>query len=86
MEVWEIVGIEMNAKFKGDDGQMVPGMRLHLIGDAEPGSGLTGKQVRNQFISNAAAMKHGITVKVGDIVTFHFNRFGNIHKVEVQPC
>lgn len=84
MEVWEIVGIETNARFKGDDGQLVPGMRLHLIGDADPESGFVGQQVRNQFISNAAAAKHGISVTVGDVITFHFNRFGNISKVEVQ--
>ena len=52
MEIWEIVGIEMNAKFKGDTGEMVPGIRLHLVGDCDLGSGITGKQVRNQFISN----------------------------------
>ena len=29
MEVWEIVGIEQNAKFKGDNGELVAGIRLH---------------------------------------------------------
>lgn len=84
MEIWEIVGIEFNAKFKGDDGQIVPGMRLHLMGDAELGSGVTGKQVRNQFISNQAAQKHQLNPEVGKVIKFEFNRFGNIHRVEVS--
>lgn len=83
MEVWEIVGIEHNAKFKGDDGMIVPGIRLHLVGEPEPGSGITGKQVRNQFISQHAVAKHGIVPEIGKTITFMFNRFGNICKVEV---
>lgn len=83
MEVWEIVGIELNAKFKGDDGAIVPGIRLHLAGDPEPGSALTGKQVRNQFISQQALTKHQINPEIGKTITFWFNRFGNICKVEV---
>ena len=84
MEVWEIVGIELNAKFKGDDGQIVPGIRLHLAGDPEPGAGITGRQVRNQFISNQAVSKHNIKPEIGKMITFMFNRFGNICKVEVS--
>lgn len=83
MEVWEIVGIEFNAKFKGDDGQIVPGIRLHLASDPEPGSGVTGRQVRNQFISNHAVSKHDLKPEIGKTITFMFNRFGNISKVEV---
>lgn len=84
MEVWQIVGVELNARFKGDDGTVVSGVRLHLSGDPEPGSDVTGQQVRNQFISNQAMSKHQIQVKVGDTIVFHFNRFGNICKVEVS--
>lgn len=84
MEVWEIVGIEHNAKFKGDDGLIVPGIRLHLAGDPEPGSGIQGKQVRNQFISQQAVAKHQINPEIGKTITFMFNRFGNICKVEVN--
>ena len=84
MEIWEIVGIEFNAKFKGDDGQVVPGIRLQLVGDPEPGSGITGKQVRNQFISNQAVQKHQLVPVVGKSITFEFNRFGNMHRVEVS--
>ena len=83
MEIWEIIGIEMNASFKGDSGQLVPGIRLHLIADAEPGAGIDGKRCRNQFISNQAVQKHGIVVKPGNIIKFEFNRFGNICRVEV---
>lgn len=83
METWEIVGIEMNAKFKGDNGDIVPGIRLHLIGDADLGSGITGKQVRNQFISNNALQKHQIKCEPGNTIKFEFNRFGNICHVEV---
>lgn len=83
MEVWEIVGIEFNAKFKGDDGAIVPGIRLHLAGDPEPGAGITGRQVRNQFISNQAVSKHNIKPEIGKTITFMFNRFGNICSVEV---
>lgn len=83
METWKILGIEMNAQFKGNDGTMVPGIRLHLARDAELGSGLTGQEVRNQFISNQAVQKHSIRAQVGQIITFQFNRFGNIDKVEV---
>lgn len=78
MEIWEIVGIEFNAKFKGDDGSVVAGIRLHLAGDPEPGSGVTGRQVRNQFISNNAMAKHDLKPEVGKTITFEFNRFGNI--------
>ena len=84
MEVWEIVGIEFNAKFKGDDGAIVPGIRLHLAGDPEPGAGITGRQVRNQFISNQAVSKHNIKPEIGKTITFTFNRFGNICSVEVS--
>ena len=83
MEVWKIVGIESNAKFKGDNGDPVQGIRLHLVRDAELGSGLTGQEVRNQFISNAAVQKHQIAAEVGCTITFEFNRFGNICHVEV---
>lgn len=84
MEVWEIVGIEFNARFKGDDGQVVSGIRLHLAGDPEPGMNVTGKIVRNQFISDQSVSKHQINAEVGKSITFHFNRFGNICKVEVS--
>lgn len=84
MEVWEIVGIEFNARFKGDDGQVVGGIRLHLAGDPEPGSNVTGKVVRNQFISDQSVSKHQIKAEVGNTITFYFNRFGNICKVEVS--
>lgn len=84
MEIWEIVGIEFNAKFKGDDGAIVSGTRLHLVGDPEPGTGFNGKQVRNQFISSQALAKHGINPEIGKTITFTFNRYGNICKVEVS--
>lgn len=84
MEIWEIVGIEENAKFKGDDGSIVAGIRLHLVGDCELGSGITGKQVRNQFISNQAVQKHQIRCEPGNMIKFEFNRFGNICRVEVS--
>lgn len=83
MEVWKILGIEQNANFKGTDGSVVQGIRLHLARDAELGSGLTGQEVRNQFISNQAVQKHQIKAEVGCMITFEFNRFGNICKVEV---
>ena len=83
MEVWEIVGIEKNAKFKADDGTVVSGVRLHLSGDPEAGSDLTGKQVRNQFISNNALKKFDLVPAVGQTIIFHFNRYGNISNVEV---
>lgn len=83
MEVWKILGIESNANFKGNDGSVVAGIRLHLARDAELGSGLTGQEVRNQFISNQAVQKHQIKAEVGKMITFEFNRFGNICKVEV---
>lgn len=84
MEIWEIIGIEFNAKFKGDDGVLVPGIRLHLVGDPEPGSGVTGRQVRNQFISNNAIQKHNLKAEIGKTITFMFNRFGNICSAEVS--
>ena len=84
MEIWQIVGIEFNSKFKGDDGSLVSGIRLHLIGEPEPGTGVTGKQVRNQFISNQSVTKHDIKPEIGKTITFEFNRFGNICKVEVS--
>lgn len=84
MEIWEIVGIELNAKFKGDDNVIVPGIRLHLAGDPELGSGISGRQVRNQFISNNALSKHNISPEVGKTITFMFNRFGNICSAEVS--
>lgn len=83
METWKILGIEANAQFKGNDGAVVSGIRLHLARDAELGSGLVGQEVRNQFISNNAVQKHQIRASVGQIITFQFNRFGNIDKVEV---
>ena len=83
LEVWKILGIESSAKFKGDNGEYVPGIRLHLARDAELGSGLTGQEVRNQFISNQAVQKYQIRAEVGKMITFEFNRFGNICKVEV---
>lgn len=84
MEVWEIVGIEFNARFKGDDGSVVAGTRLHLVGDPEPGTNITGKIVRNQFISDQSAAKYQLRFEVGKMITFHFNRFGNICKAEVS--
>ena len=84
MEIWEIVGIEFNAKFKGDDGSVVAGIRLHLAGDPELGSGVTGRQVRNQFISNNAMTKHDLKPEVGKTITFEFNRFGNICAAKVS--
>lgn len=84
MEVWEIVGIEFNARFKGDDGSVVAGIRLHLAGDPDPGTNITGKQVRNQFISDQAVAKHQIKPEIGKTIVFQFNRFGNICKVEVS--
>lgn len=84
MEVWEIIGIEFNAKFKGDDGSSVAGIRLHLAGEPESGANITGKIVRNQFISDQAVAKHQIKVEIGKTIIFHFNRFGNICKVEVS--
>lgn len=83
MEIWQIVGIEFNAKFKGDDGAIVPGIRLHLVGEFDAASGFSGQQVRNQFISQQALSKHGINPELGKTITFMFNRFGNICKVEV---
>lgn len=84
MEIWEIVGIEFNAKFKGDDGSIVSGIRLHLAGDPDPESEIQGRQVRNQFISNTAVSKHQIKPQIGKMITFMFNRFGNICKVEIS--
>lgn len=84
MEVWEIVGVEFNSRFKGDDGSTVAGIRLHLAGDPEPGANITGRIVRNQFISDQAVAKHQIKPEIGKMITFHFNRFGNICKVEVS--
>lgn len=84
MEIWEIVGIEYNAKFKGDDGAIVTGIRLHLAGDPDPDSEIQGRQVRNQFISNASVSKHHIAPQIGKMITFTFNRFGNICKVEIS--
>ena len=84
MEIWEVVGIEQNAKFKGDNGELVAGIRLHLVGDCEIGSGVIGKQVRNQFISNQAVQKHQIQVQPGNTIKFEFNRYGNICRVEVS--
>ena len=84
MEIWEVVGIEQNAKFKGDNGELVAGIRLHLVGDPDPDAGVTGKQVRNQFISNNAVNKHQIRVQPGNVIKFEFNRFGNICRVEVS--
>ena len=84
MEIWEVVGIEQNAKFKGDNGELVAGIRLHLLGECEPGAGVIGKQVRNQFISNQAVQKHQIKVQPGNIIKFEFNRYGNICRVEVS--
>lgn len=84
MEIWEIVGIEFNVKFKGDDGSVVAGVRLHLAGDPEPGSNVTGRHVRNQFISNNAMAKHDLKPEVGKMITFEFNRFGNICSAKVS--
>lgn len=84
MEIWEIVGIETNAKFKGDNGEMVPGIRLHLVGDCDLGSGITGKQVRVQFISNQTVQKYQINCHPGNMIKFEFNRFGNFCGVEVS--
>lgn len=84
MEIWEIVGIEFNAKFKGDDGSVVSGVRLHLAGDPEAGSGVTGRVVRNQFISNNAMSKYDLKPEVGKTITFEFNRFGNICSAKVS--
>lgn len=84
MEIWQIVGIEMNARFKGDDGSVVNGMRLMLVGDPDPEEGIVGKRVRNQFISTQAASKHKINPQPGQMIKFEFNRFGNICKVEVE--
>ena len=54
------------------------------VGDCELGSGVIGKQVRNQFISNQAVQKHQIQVQPGNIIKFEFNRYGNICRVEVS--
>lgn len=84
MEIWDVVGIEQNAKFKGDDGVIVNGIRLYLVGDPDPDAGITGRYVRNQFISNNALNKHQIRVQPGNVIKFEFNRFGNICRAEVS--
>lgn len=84
METWEIVGIELNAKFKGDDGTIVPGIRLQLLGDPEAGSSITGRQVRIQFVSNNALSKLNLKPEVGNTITFEFNRYGNICSAKVS--
>lgn len=84
METWEVVGVDMNATIKFNDGRTVQGVRWHLVGDApaDPRRYI-GKVVKDQFVSNERLAALGVTPHPGNIVTLYFNRYGDIAKVVV---
>ncbi len=86
MEAWEILGVDMKAQIKFNDGRTVNGVRWHLVGDApaDP-QRYMGQVVKDQFISNERLAALNVAPKPGDKIVMFFNRYGDIAKVEVNP-
>lgn len=84
MEVWEVVGVDMKAQIKFNDGRTVQGIRWMLVGDApDDRQRYLGRIVKDQFVSNERMATLGVTPQPGQIITLYFNRYGDIAKVEV---
>lgn len=86
MEQWEVLAIDKTAviKIKAENKE-IKGARLLLKGDALVGDRerFLGFNWHDQFISNERLDKLGVLPQPGDIVEFHFNRYGDIEKIEV---
>ena len=85
METWEVVGVDTNAQvtIKAEN-KTFRGVKLFLIGDApdEPGR-YRGRVCREQFLSNERLQQLKVSPMPGDLITFYFNRFGDVAKIEV---
>lgn len=79
MEEWTVLGFQSNAKFQGQDGETVRGIRLFLAAPADPDTGAVGEVVNVQFIT--AKTKYDPCV--GDRIRMYFNRYGKIQQIEV---
>lgn len=84
MEIWEVVGVDKNAKISFNDGRTVNGVRWYLVGDApaDPNRYM-GKVVKDQFVSNERLAALNVAPKPGETIVLYFNRYGDIAKVEI---
>lgn len=84
MEEWFVVGVDMKAQIKFQDGRMVNGVRWHLVGAAphDP-QRYIGKVVKDQFVSNERLATLNVAPKPDDYIVMYFNRYGDIAKVEI---
>ena len=85
METWTVVGVDTQCSITiKAEGKQIRGVKWFLIGDAPDNSGrYLGQQVREQFVSNERLAALNVAPKPGETITIHFNRFGDIAKVEV---
>ena len=86
MEIWEVVGVDTNSVITiKTEGKQIRGIKLFLVGDAPAGENgrYLGRVCREQFVSNDRLGRLGVQPMPGDIVTFMFNRYGDLEKVEI---
>ena len=84
MELWEVVGVDMKAQIKFNDGRTVNGVRWMLVGEApDDPQRYMGKVVKDQFVSNERLATLNVAPKPGDLITLYFNRYGDIAKVDI---
>jgi len=78
MEILEVIGIEYDYKFKGDDGSWVSGTKLYVACEHEK---IVGKKAENMFVKQSVTLPKGL--KPGDKVAISFNRYGKVGGVEI---
>lgn len=87
METWEVVAVDKKAimRFK-NEGKELAGVRLLLKG-SEPASDAEDRFIgfnwHDQFISNERLTKLKVAPQPGDVINIHFNRYGDIIKIDV---
>ena len=85
MEIWEVVGVDTQSVITiKSEGKKIPGIKLFLVGDAptDEGRRYLGRVAREQFISHDRLARLGVEPMPGDIITLHFNRYGDLEKLE----
>ena len=86
MEIWEVVGVDTRSVINiKAEGKKISGLKLFLVGDAptdERGRYL-GRVAREQFISSDRLARLGVEPMPGDIITLHFNRYGDLERMDV---
>lgn len=84
MEIWLIVGIEFNSVYRNTaNGSSKDGITLHMMRDAEAGTGVSGQETRKQFLGNDTCKKFSFAPEIGASVLFDFDRNG-LSRLEIQ--